>query len=79
MAPECEMLDRCGFFRKYLSTDSLGCNWFLQQYCRGSRINECRRKQYFDKYGGPPSDDMMPTGSHVRQQDEACVSRKGML
>jgi major membrane immunogen (membrane-anchored lipoprotein) len=62
MVEECELLDKCGFFKKYQTTKDLACKGFMRQYCRGPKMNECIRKEYRQKHGTPPSDDMMPSG-----------------
>jgi hypothetical protein len=62
MAQECELLDKCGFFKKYQPTKDLACKGFIQQYCRGPKMTECKRKEHRQKHGIPPSDDMMPNG-----------------
>lgn len=66
MSQECELLETCGFFKKYQATKDLVCKGFIQQYCCGPKMNECKRKQYRQEHGSPPSDDMMPTGHMVR-------------
>jgi hypothetical protein len=59
---ECELLEECGFFKKYQATKDLACKGFIQQYCKGPKMNQCRRKEYRQAHGKPPSDDMMPNG-----------------
>ena len=58
----CEMLDKCGFFRKYRETNELACKGYIQQYCKGSKQEQCRRLEYRRRHNAPPPDDMMPTG-----------------
>ncbi len=65
MAQECELLDKCGFFRKYQKTKDLACKGFIASYCRGAKMDECKRKEYRIKNGTPPVDDMMPTGQMI--------------
>jgi hypothetical protein len=65
MAQECELLAKCGFFAKYQATKDLACRGFINVYCRGDKMNECRRKQYRQQHGVAPSDDMMPNGSMI--------------
>ena len=62
MAQECELLEKCGFFKKHQSSNDLACKGFINQYCRGARMNECKRKEYRKQHGAPPSDDMTPSG-----------------
>ena len=62
MAKECELLATCGFFKKYQATKNLACRGLIQQYCRGPMMSQCKRKQYRQRHGAPPPDDMMPAG-----------------
>ena len=65
MEIDCESLGKCGFFNKYQSTKSLACKGFIQQYCKGTKQNICKRKTYRMEHGQPPSDDMMPSGQII--------------
>lgn len=62
MENRCELLSKCGFFKKYESSKELACKGFINQYCNGSKQNECKRLEYRKQNGVPPSDDMMPSG-----------------
>ena len=62
MSQECEKLTMCGFFKKYGEVKDLACRGFINQYCKGDKMNECKRKEYSKKHGHAPSDDMMPPG-----------------
>jgi hypothetical protein len=59
---ECYLLERCGFFNKYSAHPEVNCQEFIDQYCKGEKMNECKRLQYRNQYGVAPSDDMMPNG-----------------
>lgn len=63
---ECELLDKCGFFKKYQAAKDLVCKGFIAQYCQGAKMNECERKKYRQAHGTPPSDDMMPSGHMIQ-------------
>ncbi len=65
MAQECELLVKCGFFKKYQTTKDLACKGFIMQYCTGPKMNECVRKQYRQEHGTPPCDDLMPSGQMI--------------
>ncbi len=67
MVQECELLGKCGFFKKYGESKSLACKGFIQQYCKGPMMEKCRRKQYRKEHGAPPPDDMMPSGQMVEK------------
>lgn len=62
METKCELLEKCGFFKKYRETKDLACRGFIRMYCTGTKMNECKRKEYRLQHGVPPPDDMMPTG-----------------
>lgn len=62
MPNECERLNNCSFFKKHRDGKELACRGFIQQYCKGPKQAECKRKEYLAQHGSPPPDDMMPTG-----------------
>lgn len=59
---DCELLARCGFFKKFQNTLDLACRGFMNSYCRGPKMADCLRKQYRSEHGCPPDDDMLPSG-----------------
>lgn len=65
MTAECELLGTCGFFKNYGETKDLACKGFINPYCRGPKMNECKRKQYRKEHGAPPIADMMPNGMMI--------------
>ena len=62
MEKECHLLDKCGFFKKYKGTNDLACQGFITIYCKGDKMDECKRLEYRNKHGVPPEDKMMPNG-----------------
>ena len=62
MEKECEMLSKCGFFKKYNNSYVVACKGFIAMYCKGDKMNECKRLEYKKKHGVAPSDNMMPSG-----------------
>jgi hypothetical protein len=66
MENQCELLEKCGFFKKYESTKELACKGFINQYCKGPKQSECKRLEYRKKNGVPPSEDMMPSGHMMK-------------
>lgn len=68
MAKECELLAACDFFKKYQRTKDLACKGFISQYCKGPKMDECKRKKYRVEHGQPPPDDMMPNGLMIAQK-----------
>jgi len=63
VAQECELLEKCGFFKKYGESNELACKGFVLTYCKGDKMDRCKRKEYREKHGVPPDDDMMPNGA----------------
>ncbi|MDP2167068.1 MAG: hypothetical protein Q8J64_01915 [Thermodesulfovibrionales bacterium] len=61
---ECELLENCGFFKKYAAVNEKACANYRETYCEGKGPvrKECRRKQYRDAHSAPPPDDMLPNG-----------------
>ena len=59
---KCELLEKCGFFKKYQNSIDLACKGFIRMYCKGEKMIECKRMDYRKKHGAPPTDDMLPTG-----------------
>ena len=51
MAHECEKLTTCGFFRKYGEVKDLACRGFVNQYCKGDKMDQCKRKEYSRNHG----------------------------
>lgn len=62
----CELLDKCGFFKKYQESKGLACKGFISMYCMGPKQSACLRKKYREEHGTPPIDDMMPNGAMVK-------------
>ena len=64
---ECEMLVKCGFFEKHGHTNEPACHALIQLYCRGPKIDACKRRGYKQRHGYMPSDDLMPDGTMLGQ------------
>ncbi|MGE5341809.1 MAG: hypothetical protein ACM3SY_10065 [Candidatus Omnitrophota bacterium] len=62
MNQNCEMLEKCGFFKKFQASKNLACKGFILQYCQGPKMDACKRKEHRKTHGTPPPDDMMPSG-----------------
>lgn len=65
---ECELLQTCGFFRKYGESLEMACRGFIKSYCRGDLMDECKRKEYRRQHGVPPEDNMLPTGQMMPER-----------
>lgn len=69
----CELLEVCGFFKKYRETLNLACRGFIKTYCEGPMMKECKRLEYRLKHGAPPNNDMMPSGQMVPEEYKQTV------
>lgn len=58
----CDLLDTCGFFQKYQSSQSAACRVFVREYCKGEKQDRCKRKEYRKINGESPVANMMPGG-----------------
>jgi hypothetical protein len=67
VSQECENLNTCGFFQKHRATRELTCRGFVNLYCTGGRMNECKRREYREKNGRPAPDDMLPNGKEISE------------
>ncbi len=65
---ECELLDTCSFFQKYNETLNLACRGFIKTYCKGDRLDECKRKEYRNQHGQSPVADMLPSGQMMPKE-----------
>ncbi|MDD5457048.1 MAG: hypothetical protein PHV30_08450 [Candidatus Margulisbacteria bacterium] len=63
---QCELIEKCGFFKKYQATKDLACKGFILQYCTGPKKQDCKRMQYRKEHGAPPPDEMMPSGQMLK-------------
>ena len=63
---ECELLQKCGFFKKFGMSHDVACKGLVSQYCRGSKQNQCKRKEYRKAHGSPPPDEMLPGGAMLK-------------
>lgn len=62
---ECNLLGTCGFFKKYQEAQDMACRSFIKSFCKGEKMDLCKRKEYRAQHGAPPNDDMMPTGQII--------------
>lgn len=60
---ECEFLQNCAFFNKYKEKLGAAYNGFVIIYCKGNKMEECKRRQYRIEHGKPPHDEMLPSGA----------------
>lgn len=63
---DCELLAECAFFKKYAKTHVAVCQGLIAEYCRWSKLSECKRKQHQLRYEAPPPENMLPGGSIIR-------------
>lgn len=67
---ECDLLETCGFFKKYQGTLDMACRGFIKTFCTGERMNECKRKAYRLEHGQPPIDHMLPSGQIMPKEQQ---------
>jgi len=65
---ECELLGTCGFFQKYQHALDLACRGFIKTYCKGPKMDECKRKEFRREHGAPPVDEMLPSGQSMPKE-----------
>lgn len=63
VAMECEFLQGCAFFNKYKEILGPAYDGFVIIYCKGKKMEECKRRQYRIEHGTPPFDEMLPSGA----------------
>jgi hypothetical protein len=59
----CEFLEGCAFFNKYKESLGPAYDGFVSLYCRGPKLEDCRRRQYRLEKGEPPSEEILPNGA----------------
>jgi hypothetical protein len=62
---ECQYLPTCGFFKKYKESKNLACIGFINRYCKGSEMEQCKRLEYRKLHNTAPPEDMMPSGQMI--------------
>lgn len=60
---ECELLTKCGFFKKHMDSHEAACKGLISLYCKGPKQDQCKRKEYRSRHGVPPTDNMLPVGT----------------
>ena len=60
----CERLDVCPFFRAVHGVENISdiLKEYEEVYCCGPAKKECFRLKYMEKHGGPPAENISPTG-----------------
>lgn len=66
VVPDCPNLPNCGFIQKYSDSQTLAVKETIALYCRGSKQDDCKRKQFKASTGQKPSDDMLPDGGTMQ-------------
>ena len=61
---QCEKVEKCQFLAKYGSSNNLACKGFILMYCKGAKMNECKRKK-LSQTGATVPVDMMPNGATI--------------
>jgi hypothetical protein len=59
----CQFLDKCAFFIQYKDLLGSAYDGFVRMYCKGPRLEKCKRRQFRLEKGVPPAQDMLPNGA----------------
>jgi hypothetical protein len=59
----CDFLNGCAFFNKYKEQLGSAYDGFVAMYCKGPKLENCKRRQYRIANGEPAADDMLPNGA----------------
>ena len=63
MSEQCELLEKCGFFRNYKGNSETVKQGWVHLYCENKAKSEgCERKRIRRATGTPPADNLSPTG-----------------
>lgn len=66
MAEQCELLEKCGFFKNYNGNMEVIKQGWIRIYCDNREKSErCERKKIRQQTGQPPADNMTPTGKMI--------------
>jgi len=61
--PTCQFLENCAFFIQYKHLIGSAYEGFVRMYCKGPRLEQCKRRQFRLEKGVPPAQDMLPNGA----------------
>lgn len=64
---DCQNLEKCGFVKKYGESKALAVKGFVTMYCKSEKQNQCKRKEYKQKNGTAPVDEMLPNGGMIKE------------
>jgi hypothetical protein len=71
MNRKCDLLDDCGYFRRYQDHRSEAIDVWKKLFCMDMNYSKkCKRKQIFRETGEAPPDNMSPTGELFDLSDE---------
>jgi hypothetical protein len=63
---QCELLERCGFFRAFKGNSEVVTNGWIKMFCENVDKSEyCERKKTRTRTGVPPEDNVAPTGNVI--------------
>lgn len=66
MSEYCELLEKCGFFRKFNESSEVVTEGWIKNFCENQEKSEkCERKKFRKSHGKPPADNMTPTGKII--------------
>jgi hypothetical protein len=56
---------KCAYILKYEKIMELAVSGMVRAYCKGSKMTECKRRIYRERFGRFPTDDTMPNGDKI--------------
>jgi len=62
MLTECEKLQECPFFKKYVDHPIFHAEGFRKFFCEGPLMEKCVRRDHQRIFGNDPCDNLAPSG-----------------
>lgn len=62
MVNECRKFAKCSFLEKYKDDPAVDCQHFVDVYCKGPRMKECKRMEFLLTHCRQASEDLSPDG-----------------
>lgn len=62
MAQECGLFQECNFLKKIRGKEKFLYEDIVKLYCQGPGLDTCERKNFYEKYGEQPLDNLLPNG-----------------
>jgi hypothetical protein len=56
---------KCAYILKYENITELAVMGMVRAYCKGSKMPDCKRRIYRERFGRFPDDDTLPNGDKM--------------